>query len=137
MTSALIFVSWPIYVLGSIAVSHPKSPRICVQYGWKAISTVQLKRKHPFAVPTPARTLVMSNTLKPFNGRVASSSAATLAKVLRREAYVVDRGELEDAIEREALTRDRVPIEAMLKFVDKVWRVGGAREWGVVVAPLL
>jgi len=54
---------------------------------------------------TPARTLVISKTLYPFNGRLMSS-AATSAKLLRRVLYNAERAPLGREIAREALMSD-------------------------------
>lgn len=72
-----------------LPVAYPRSPRICVQYGWiecqQAVQT-QSARSH-----TPANTLVISSTLIPASGSVATS-AAPGAAVARHLRLLLDAG---------------------------------------------
>lgn len=58
-------------------VAYPRSPRICVAYGW---SVCQCDRSHSFnhGLHTPAKTLVMSRTRIPAKGKVGESIAAVI-----------------------------------------------------------
>lgn len=58
--------------------TYPRSPSICVQYGF-FFGPISKERIHVFflhATHTPARTLVMSRTRIPANGSVGKSAAA-------------------------------------------------------------
>lgn len=75
----------------------------------------QLAKKFAYVLGfhTPASTLVISRTLKPFSGRVPSFPATT-TKLRCWMQYVNEHLPLERAIVRETLTRDREEREAML-----------------------
>lgn len=82
-----------------------------------AIERISIRPREPSKVlPTPASTLVMSSTLKPFRG-ILESSCATLANVLRKTRC------LKDEVPLTHLNVRRMRI--MLAFVDAmVLKVG-------------
>ena len=62
--------------------AYPRSPNICVQYGFLTVSRNELRSL--YARHTPARILVMSRTRIPANG-IVGESAAAVARPLQSE----------------------------------------------------
>jgi len=61
--------------------TNPRSPNICVQYGYSIINLIaphpQARKQEGGRKLTPARTLVKSNTLNPLKGNFNSGESGT------------------------------------------------------------
>lgn len=53
-----------------IDYAYPRSPRICVAYGWRRCQSRHQNMVGALHEPTPAKTLVISSTLMPDSGRL-------------------------------------------------------------------
>lgn len=128
----LLDLSWklvcvPRAVLGRF--TYPRSPRICVQYGYSPSALFPNTSRRTKL--TPASTLVISSTLIPFNGNAPSSAAAAavVASVLleAQALRILDFDAAAKAFRRQ--TTPRLANWDMIGDIGCYWACGRQREW--------